>query len=62
MDISRLIPAVSMTQTENQLVNAVSTKVLSQSLDTQETIGNEMVRMMEQSVTPNLGQNFDLSV
>ncbi|MCR5784070.1 MAG: YjfB family protein [Eubacterium sp.] len=56
------IPALVQAQTDNQLVNAVSTQVLSQSLDTQETIGQDMVKMMEQSVAPNLGANFDMSV
>ncbi len=56
------IEALVPTQTDNQLVNAVSTQVMSQSLDVQETLGQDMVKMMEQSVTPNLGQNFDMSI
>ncbi|MCR4843102.1 MAG: YjfB family protein [Eubacterium sp.] len=61
MDITGIglsVPQVS----DNGLVNAVSTEVLSQSLDTQEDLGNEMVRMMEQSVAPNLGSNIDIQV
>ncbi len=56
------IEALVPTQTDNQLVNAVSTQVMSQSLDVQETLGQDMIKMMEQSVTPNLGQNFDMSI
>ncbi len=56
--ITATVPQV----TDNQLLNTVSTEVLSQTLDTQDTMGTEMVKMMEQSVTPYLGANFDMSV
>ena len=56
------ITATIPVATDNQLLNAVSTEVLSQTLDTQETIGDGMTRMMEQSVTPYIGGNFDMSV
>ena len=56
------IEALVPTQTDNQLVNAVSTQVMSQSLDVQETLGQDMVKMMEQSVAPHLGSSFDIQV
>ncbi len=49
-------------ETTNGLLNAVSTEVFSQNLDTQKELGQDMVRMMEQSVQPNLGSNIDIAV
>ena len=40
----------------------VNVAMLSKNLDAQELMGDEMVKMMEQSVQPNLGQNIDLRV
>ena len=40
----------------------VSMNVLSNALDTQDAIGASMVRMMENSVNPAVGGNFDASV
>ena len=61
MDITGIGISVPIT-TDNGLVNAVSTEVLSQSLDTQEQLGNDMVKMMEQSVQPSIGSNIDIQV
>ena len=36
--------------------------VLSKTLDSAQTSGQNMIKMMEQSVTPNLGKNIDLKV
>ena len=61
MDITGI--GVSVPQvTDNALVNAVSTEVLAQSLDTQEALGNDMIKMMEQSVAPHLGSSIDISL
>ncbi len=59
MDITGLgisIPAV----TGNALVDTVSTEVLANSLDEERTLGSSMIKMMEQSVNPNLGSNVDI--
>lgn len=40
----------------------VDVAVLSKSLDTIEQLGQSMIKMMEQSVSPHLGQNIDLMV
>lgn len=40
----------------------VSIAVLSKNLDTIEDLGQSMIKMMEQSVAPHLGQNIDLRV
>ena len=36
--------------------------MLKKSLDTMETSGKDMIKMMEKSVNPNLGQNIDYAV
>lgn len=38
----------------------VGVAVLAKSLDTIETLGQGMIKMMEQSISPNLGQNIDV--
>jgi hypothetical protein len=40
----------------------ISTAVLAKSLDTYEQSGEGIVKMMELSVMPNVGRNFDLKV
>ena len=40
----------------------IGVAMLSKALDTQETMGAEMVKMMEQSVNPHIGANIDVSV
>ena len=58
MDIASLSTAMS---TQN-LLNDVSVAMLSKSLDTVEDMGDGMVKIMESSVTPYLGQNIDYYV
>lgn len=58
MDITEI--SVSMSQTS--LMNSVSTAVLGMSLDMLETNGENMIRMMELSVNPNVGSNIDISI
>lgn len=58
MDIASLSTAMS---TQN-ILNDVSVAMLSKSLDTVEDIGDGMVKIMESSVTPYLGQNIDYYV
>ncbi len=41
---------------------AVSTAVLGKSIDMTQEMGDAMLKMMEQSVTPGLGGNIDLRV
>jgi len=40
----------------------VSIAVLAKNLDTIETLGQDMIRMMEQSLSPHLGQSIDIRV
>lgn len=42
--------------------NEAGVALLSKALDTQDAMGASMVRMMEQSVNPGVGGNFDMSV
>lgn len=58
MDIAGLSMALSSVSVSND----VSTAVLSMSLDNYQEMGEEMTKMMEKSVTPQLGQNIDLRV
>ena len=58
MDIASLSTAMS---TQN-ILNDVSVAMLSTSLDTVEDMGDGMVKIMESSVTPYLGQNLDYYV
>ncbi|MFG6327671.1 MAG: YjfB family protein [Lachnospiraceae bacterium] len=56
------IAALSVDMHMIDLQSKVSTALLSKSLDTLETTGESMIKMMEASVMPNLGQNIDVSV
>lgn len=58
MDIASLSTAMS---TQSVLDN-VGVLMLSKSLDTVEDMGEGMVKIMESSVTPYLGQNIDCYV
>lgn len=42
--------------------NDIQVAMLRKSLDTIETSGTELTKMMEASVTPELGQNIDISI
>ena len=44
------------------VVNDVQVAVLSRSLDTLETSGDSLTKMMEASVNPELGQNIDIRI
>ena len=56
------IAALSMSMNQIGLMNQVGTAVLSKSLDSMETMGDGMRKIMEASVTPQLGQNVDYSI
>ncbi|MDF2906479.1 MAG: putative motility protein [Herbinix sp.] len=59
MTISYLTPStITMTGSNSK----ISTAVLAKSLDTYEQSGEGIVKMMELSVMPNVGRNFDLKV
>ena len=58
MDIS----ALSSLATTTSAANAIEVALLKKTMDSFEDSGNDMVRMMESSVMPYLGQNIDVSV
>lgn len=58
MDIASLSTALSMTQVRNDF-GAI---MLGKQLDTMETMGDSMVKLMEQSVNPHIGGNIDISI
>lgn len=58
MDIAALSTAMHMTEIQNQ----VGVAMLNKSLETMDDISAGMIKMMETSVTPELGQNIDVIV
>ncbi len=58
MDIAALSTSMSLADVNSQ----VGIAVLAKNLDTIETMGDGMKKMMEMSVNPTLGANFDVTV
>jgi hypothetical protein len=58
MDIASLSTALSMTK----LNGDIGVLMLSKQLDAAETMGDSMIKIMEQSAAPHLGGNIDISV
>lgn len=58
MDIAALSSVMSLAETQNDIGYAV----MSKALDQFEATGDGMQKILEASVTPNLGQNIDFQV
>lgn len=56
MEITNIMPPIS----QGQLMTEIGVSVLNKNLDTVEAMGDSMIKMMEQSVNPNLGANIDV--
>ncbi len=56
------IAGLSMSMSNQKISDEVSVLVMKKSLDTLETAGEGMQKMMEASVTPYLGQNIDYTI
>ncbi len=56
------IPALSIAMSQIEVTNQYNVAMLSKTLDTMEQSGAMMIRLMEQSVNPHLGQNIDISI
>lgn len=61
------IPELSMTLSQQNIMQNVGTAVLSKSIDMAESTGAQLTQMidaaaMERSVNPNVGSNFDMYV
>ena len=61
MDIMSVSGMSGMLNT-SKVNNDIQVAVLSKSLETYQTTGENLTKMMEASVNPNLGQNIDFSV
>ncbi len=59
IDPTAFISAASQMQTAQGVMSDVGVAVFSKSLDTMNTMGDAMTRMMQQSVAPHIGGNFD---
>ena len=46
----------------NPTVKATSLKMLDNAIESNEDMGAQLAKMMEQSVTPYIGGNFDISI
>ncbi|SEV82903.1 YjfB family protein [[Clostridium] fimetarium] len=55
------IASLSMAMGTSNVNSDVGIAVLGKNLDTLKQAGDGMLKMMESSVTPNLGQNIDYS-
>ncbi len=62
MNVSSALDAVKASPATNTLKGAVSMKMLDKTLDMNEQMNDSMIRMMERSVNPHIGGNFDESV
>ncbi|MDO4188041.1 MAG: YjfB family protein [Lachnospiraceae bacterium] len=66
MDITGLsvdsIPTLAMGMAQIDTLSKVNTSLLDMSLDTMSAQGSEIAKMMELSVNPAVGGNFDMSV
>lgn len=58
--IALKLASLATDMTAASTVNKVGAAVLKQNMDVQEEMGAEMIKMMENSVTPNLGANVDV--
>ncbi len=54
------IPALSMAMSMDKVNTEWGIAMMSKALDTAEDTGAALTKMMESSVTPNLGQNIDV--
>lgn len=56
------IAALSMSMAASQVNTDVGVAVLSKNMDLLEDMGDGLQKMMEMSVNPNVGANFDVSL
>ena len=56
------IAALSMATSQANLMTQVNTAVLSMNMDMLEQTSEGMIKMMEQSVQPHLGQAIDIQI
>lgn len=56
------IASYSMANATLNVMSKVSVAMLSKTMDLQKNMGDNIVKMMEQSVNPSLGGNIDIRV
>lgn len=56
------IPALSMAMSQQNVMTDIGTAVLSMSIDMAQQTGDGLTKLMEQSVTPNLGGTVDITI
>ncbi|MDR1700157.1 MAG: YjfB family protein [Lachnoclostridium sp.] len=56
-DVASLMP-----NSQAQLMTQINIALLAKNLDTVKTLGDATVQMMEQSVAPHLGSQFNMTV
>ena len=61
IDPTAFVSAASQMQSAQGVMSDVGVAVLDKSLDTLDTMGDAMTKMMERSVTPYLGGHIDVS-
>lgn len=54
------IPALSIAMSTDRVQTDWSLALMSKTLDTMEANGDALTKILESSVTPNLGQNIDI--
>ncbi len=54
------IPALSIAMSTNRVQTEWGIAMMAKTIDAAETNGDALIKMMEASVTPNLGQNIDV--
>lgn len=62
MSLGMDIASYSMANASLSVMSNVSVAMLDKTLDLQKTMGDNITRMMEQSVNPSLGGNIDIRV
>lgn len=64
MEITALNSALSMYEAAptNSLSSATSLKMLDNTMELNEQMSQEMIKMMENSVNPHIGGNIDVSI
>lgn len=58
MDIAGIASSIQ----QSGIMKQVGIEMLDKAMEQDEVTSNNMVKMLEQSVQPNLGSNFDVSV
>ena len=56
------IPALSMYMAQSQTLSSVGMAVLDKNLEQVQGMGDDIAKMLEQSVNPNLGGTIDISL